>query len=296
MRWYTTPRVAKAPYDVYNTSTLVGTGRYFNAELFAVTEPRPLRNYQLAKGNPAASNKRVAVISLFTRTTDLTTNEDIDYTLDVYAMDRSTGYAVHCCGETPRHEGVTLKFPFNTDPNTVYPFYDSTAHKAFPAKYVRTDTLEGFETFVFRSEVPDTFLTKMTVPGDLVGQEAGTEVVEDRYYRAVTTLWVERQSGAIMKASQQAQQWLQDSNGTLLTLLSDTDLTTSDKSVKDVAKSLSTGIRSVTLLKLTKTWIPIYSPIIGVVFLALGLFLLLRTPPRPRSDYSRMFEDQPTAV
>jgi hypothetical protein len=296
MRFYTTPRVAKAPYDVYDANTVLGTGRYFNAKLFAVTEPRPLRNYQLAKGNPAASNKRVAVISLFSRTTDLVTNEDIDYTLDVYAMDRSTGYAVHCCGESPRHEGVTLKFPFDSDPKTVYPFYDSTAHKAFPAKYVRTQTLEGLETFVFRSEVPNTFLTKMTVPGDLVGLEAGTEVVEDRYYRAVTTLWVERQSGAIMKASQQAQQWLQDSAGTFLTLLSDTNLTTSDKSIKNVAASLTSGIRSVTLLKLTKTWIPIYSPIIGVVLLAVGLFLLLRTPAQPRSDYSRMFEEQPTGV
>jgi hypothetical protein len=296
MRWYTTPRVAKAPYDVYDTSTVVGTGRYFSPKLFAVTEPRPLRNLQIAKGNPAASNKRVAVISLFSRTTDLTTNEDIDVTLDVYAMDRSTGYAVHCCGEKPRHEGVTLKFPFDADPGTVYPFYDSTAHKAFPAKYVRTETVEGFKTFVFRSEVPNTFLTKMTVPGDLVGLKPATEVVEDRYYRAVTTLWVEQQSGAIMRASQQAQQWLQNAASQYLVTISDTNLTTSEESVKNVAKSLSTGIRSVALLKLTKTYIPIYSPIVGVVLLAVGLVLLLRTRPSPQRDYSQMFVDTPTGV
>jgi hypothetical protein len=296
MRWYTTPRVAKAPYDINDTSTVLGSGRYFNPKQFAVTVTSPIRNTQIAKGNPAASNKRVAVISLFSRTTDLATNEDIDYAFDVYAMDRSTGYAVHCCGEKPRHEGVTLKFPFDTDRNTVYPFYDSTAHRAFPAKYLRTETLEGFKTYVFRSVVPNTFLTRMTVPGDLVGLEAGTEVQRDRYYRAVTSLWVEPQSGAIMKASQQAQQWLQDASRNFLTVLADTNLTTSDESVKNVANSLSTGIRSVALLKLTKTYIPLYSPMVGVVLLAAGLILLLRTRARSRPDYSQMFEEQPTGV
>src|SRR5436305_3280811 len=112
--FYATPRIEKAPYDVYDTTVSNGSGSYFSARKLAEVGPVSIRNVSIAKGIPERSTHTVAVINLFSRTTDVTNGQDIDYGNDVYAFDRTTGYGVPCCGASPAARGVTLKFPFGT--------------------------------------------------------------------------------------------------------------------------------------------------------------------------------------
>ncbi len=273
LRFYATPRVEKAPTDVYDNTISFGAGRIFSAKTFSVEGPIPLRHDSIAKGNPKTSTTQVAVISIFGKTSDTRTGGAIDYSFDVYAMDRRTGEAVHCCGEKPRAEGLTLKFPFNTEKGT-YQFYDSTAHKAFPARFVREEQLEGLKNYVFRSDVPQTLLKTMSLPGFIAGSKESSVQVT-RWYRAQTTLWVEPLTGAILKGEQHAVQWVTLGDD-FVTTLADTNFVNSLASVKHTAAEVRTKFDQLILVRF---WLPVVGPALGLVLVFVGFVLVMRAPP-----------------
>jgi hypothetical protein len=268
--YYASPRVEKAPYDVYDTTISDGTGSYFSVRSLSLVGPVPLRNVSVAKGDPGASTDAVAVIGIFSRTRDLTRG-DFDFGYSVYAFDRSTGYAVNCCGAKPPQQGLTLKFPFHTKRIT-YQFWDSSARRAFPANYVRSDVIDGLDADVFVSHVPATLIRSVHVPGGIVGEPGVEDVRASRYYQATTTLWVEPFTGAILKVSQHSQQWLADDLGTRLLTLADVDLTNDAKSVLSVVNQVKPKLWQ---LRLFSFWLPIVGPILGALLL-LGSWPLLR--------------------
>ncbi len=283
LRWYSYPRVAKAPTDVYDRSVNVGRGSYFSPATLSLVRDRPLRNVSIAKGDPAASTHDVAVVRFITHTYDPYTGTDIAYTQDVYAMDRITGYALHCCGEYPRHEGLTLKFPFDTQKRT-YLLYDVTALKAFPATYVRTEVVEGLKCYVFVSEVPQTGIGGLGLPGVLAGQPDTPSVATNRYYSATTTLWVEPFTGAIIKVKQHVRQWLTYSTGAPLLTLVDATFQSSQAHNEDTARQVRTKFSQLQLLRNT---LPIYAPAGGVILVAVGLVLLFRPSRRSQRGSTR---------
>ena len=274
--FYATPRIEKAPYDVYDRTISTGSGSYFSATGLKLVGPVPLRNLSIAKGDPEASNDDVAVISIFLRTTDLQHGNDIDISNDVYAFDRSTGYAVHCCGEKPRADGVTLKFPFRTKQGT-YRFWDSTAERAFPATYVRSEPVDGLSTYVYVSHAGPVTLQRINAPGKMVTGQPGPSVPANVIYKATTILWVEPTTGAILKARQHSQQWLTDLTGRRVQTLADATFVNDAPSVQDVVDRVKPQLWE---LRLVSTWLPIAGPILGVALIVLGLGLLRRAPER----------------
>ena len=272
LRWYAFPRVAKAPTDVYDVTVSNGRGSYFSATSLTVVGPINVQNIAVAKGDPKTSNDDVAVISIFNRTLNADAQTDIDYTQDVYAMDRVSGYAVHCCGERPRHEGLTLKFPFDTRRGT-YQFYDSTAHKAYPATYVREQKVHGLQTYMFTSVVPPVQIATMALPGFLAGHPELTNVPTLRYYQAYTVVWVEPFTGAVIKAVQRNKQWLTSVAGTKLVTLADIHIANSPGSIEHTAAQIRTKYAQ---LRLVRDQMPVFGPIVGIVLIAVGLFLLTR--------------------
>jgi hypothetical protein len=277
LRWYSFPRVAKAPTDVYNVSTSNGTGDYFSSATLSLVRGANLQNINVAKGDPDRSTHEVAVISMFQRTYNRDNGGDVDISQDVYAFDRVTGYAVHCCEETPRHEGLTLKFPFFTHRRS-YLFYDSTAHKAFPAVYVRDQKVHGLNTFMFVSRVPRTFIKTMAFPGFLMGQPDVGNLTTLRYYEATTFLWVEPFTGAIIRGVQRSHQWLTDLSGGHEFTLARTHFSNTSGSIENTAIQIRTKYSQ---LKMVYFYLPIGGPIIGLILVLVGLMLLLR-PPRER--------------
>jgi hypothetical protein len=274
--FYATPRVEKAPYDVYDRTVSTGSGSYFSATELGLVGPVPLRNLSIAKGHPQSSTDDVAVISVFSRTTDLQHGNDIDVTNDVYAFDRSTGYAVHCCGEKPRADGLTLKFPFHTKQGT-YRFWDSTAQRAYPATYVRSDTVDGVSAYVFVSQSGPMTLQHINAPGKMMTGQPGPSVPANIDYKATTIIWVEPLTGAILKARQHSQEWLTDSSGQRVRTLSDTTFVNDGPSVREVVDRVKPQLWE---LRLVSVWLPVAGPLLGVALIVLGLGLLRRAPER----------------
>ena len=271
---YTKPRVEKAPIDVYDRTVSTGSAKVFSGQLLRLVGPFPAENISIAKSNRSASSEDVAVISIFNRARNLQTSKDFNYDYTIYSMDRTTGEEVRCsCGETPGIRGLTLKFPFGTKPRT-YSFYDSTARKPFPARYVRTDTVEGLTVYLFRSDVPATKIGTLDLPGALLGAGKGL-FPTDRWYSATTSLWVEPITGAVVKAGQISGQWT-TYQGKYAVTLAQTNFVNDRPSVAHTAEQIRTKVYQ---LRLVELWVPFFGPILAVILIVLGLILL--RPLRP---------------
>jgi Porin PorA len=291
---YAVPRLEKAPVDHYDKVISDGTGVYFSTNPKYLTQigPVSLENITTYRPDVAASSKDVAVYDSFSSTKDLRANAVIDASKERFVFDRKTALPVHCCGESPRHEGLTLKFPFDVQRKT-YPFWDSTAKKAFPAKYVRDDTIDGLPVYEFQSEVTPTTIGHVTVSGAAAGQPDKKSVPVDQMYSSTTLVWIEPVTGAVVKGYRLLQQWLQDPvTGTHVLVLENVRIGYADRYVRGNVADIST---SVDQLKLVKTRLPIFGPIVGVAFIILGLLLTRdrrSRRPRPRPAPAT----QPTTV
>jgi len=274
LRWYTYPRVLKAPLDIYETDEAVGTGTYFSTEVLKEVGPTRLQNLQTYRGNVKAGNHDVAVYDAFSTTKDLGNDGVIDASTERLAFDRQSGQSVHCCGEHPRHVGLTLKFPFGTR-KTTYLFWDSTAGRAFPATYVSTTTLGGLKVYVFKQHIGPTLLGSLQVSGTMAGEPDVANVNAFIRYTALTTLWVEPVTGAIVKGSQSAQRLLVTGDGSTILTIAHTDLAANPRTVDRTARRVE---NSVAQLNLVHDYLPVGGSVLGVVCLIVGGLLLRRRP------------------
>src|SRR6266571_3375257 len=150
LRFYTTPRVEKAPLDLYDDIVSTGVGQYFstNPHFLRLVGSVPLENRQIFRGDVAAGSSSTAVYDSFSSTRDLQHDAVIDASKARIVFDRVTGLAVHCCGESPRESALTLKFPFDVQ-RTTYHLWDGTAKQALPARYLRDGHIVGLGVYLF---------------------------------------------------------------------------------------------------------------------------------------------------
>ncbi len=290
MRFYTTPRVEKAPLDEYDKTDAIGAGRYFDQGLLQVVGPHDLRNTSVYRGDVEAGSKSVAVYDHFESTKDIVTEQLIDIVRSRVAMDRVTGEAVRCCG-AEHQEGNTLKLPFHTQRIT-YRFWDGTLKKAAPLKYVRDDRVAGLDVYVFQQDIPSTPTETIAIPGSLADRPEDENVTATMHYMAQTTVWVEPETGAIVSGSQHAVRWLTDGDRFLFPV-ADTNLHLDQGSVERTASRIRSRIAQ---LHLVRYWIPIFGPILGVVLVIIGWLLLFqRSPAQPESEVFTRQEKVPAS-
>jgi hypothetical protein len=275
-RFYAYPRLKKAPLDQESAPVAVGTGTYFNRspeKLREITGAQ-LKNVRTVKGDPKAGTEEVAVWDSFVSTVDLADGGVITATQERIALDRVTAQSVNCCGENPRHQGLTLKFPFDTKKQS-YQFWDGPAGRALPAVYTREETIQGVKVYRFEQRIDRLTLGSQEIPGSLAGDPSAASVQTNIVYSNVKTIWVEPATGIIVKGQQAVSQVLESTTGggKVLTLL-DGVLTYDDATVRANAADASDGASQ---LRLLSTILPIGALAGGLVLLVVGL-LLLRAP------------------
>jgi hypothetical protein len=273
-RFYAYPRLKKAPLDQESQPVAVGTGSYFNRGKLREVPGAQLKNVRTVKGDPKAGTGEVAVWDTFVSTVDLADGGVIQATQERIALDRVTAQSVNCCGENPRHQGLTLKFPFDTKKQT-YQFWDAPAGRALPAVYTREETIQGVKVYRFEQRIDRLTLGTQEIPGSLAGDPGVASVQTNIVYSNVKTIWVEPATGIIVKGQQAVSQVLEPTGGggKVLTLL-DGVLTYDDATVRANAKDASDGAGQ---LRMLSTVLPIAALVVGLVLLVIGL-LLLRAP------------------
>ena len=274
-RVYIYPRLKKAPLDQYSQPVATGTGSYFNRspDKLREIEGAQLKNLRTVRGDRDAGSDEIAVWDSFNSTIDTADQGVITATQERIALDRVTGQSVQCCGENPRHQGLTLKFPFDTR-KTTYQFWDGPAQRALPATFTRTERINGVTVYRFEQRIDQLDIGDQDIPGTLAGEPATPSVSTDIVYSNVKTLWVEPATGIIVKAQQDVTQVLRTPGGEEVLTLIDAVLTYDDATVDTNADDAADGANQ---LRLLGTIVPIAALALGLVALAAGL-VLLRSP------------------
>ena len=274
-RVYAYPRLKKAPLDQYSKPVATGTGSYFNRspdKLREITGAQ-LKNVRIVRGDVKAGSDEVAVWDSFNSTVDTADQGVITATQERIALDRVTGQSVQCCGENPRHQGLTLKFPFDTR-KTTYQFWDGPAQRALPAAFTREERINGVTVYRFEQRFDQLDIGDQDIPGTLAGDPGTPSVQTDVVYSNVKTLWVEPATGIIVKAQQDVTQVLRTQGGEEVLTLIDAVLTYDDATVDANADDAASGANQ---LRLLGTILPLAALALGLVALAAGL-VLLRSP------------------
>jgi Porin PorA len=274
-RVYAYPRLKKAPLDQYSSPVATGTGTYFNRSPDKLTEVTgaQLKNVRIVRGDVKAGTDEVAIWDSFNSTVDTADQGVITATQERIALDRVTAQSVQCCGENPRHQGLTLKFPFDTQKLT-YQFWDGPAQRALPATFTRTEQLEGLTVYRFEQRIDRLDVGDQEIPGTLAGDPDTPSVQTNIIYSNTKTLWVEPTTGIIVKAQQDATQVLETQGGEQVLTLIDAVLTYDEATVSSNADDASSGANR---LRLLGTILPLAALLLGVIAIAAGL-VLLRSP------------------
>jgi hypothetical protein len=272
-RVYAYPRLKKAPLDQYSTPVAAGTGTYFNRGQLKEVTGAQLENLRTVRGDTGAGTDEVAVWDSFNSTVATADKGVITATQERIALDRVTAQSVQCCGENPRHQGLTLKFPFDTR-KQAYQFWDGPAQRALPAAFTREEKLQGVKVYRFEQRIDRLTVGSQELPGALAGDPDTPSVKTNIVYSNMKTLWVEPATGLIVKAQQDASQVLETQGGEQVLTLIDAVLTYDDATVDKNADDAAGGARRLRLLGVI---LPGGALILGLVLVVVGL-TLLRSP------------------
>jgi len=137
---------------------------------------------------------------------------DLDKSQDGVSFNRVSGEATNCCGDYKSaptlkdplaiekpfvHQGLFFKFPFDTQKIT-YQWWDADLGRAEPMRYLRTEKVQGVQTYVFQQKSgPEVTGKQKGVPGELFHSKKPVDA--NLVYQNTRTLYVEPNTGLIIK-------------------------------------------------------------------------------------------------
>lgn len=235
VRWYAAPRAALVPLAPDVTVTLTGPGLAYDVAAGGATRGGLTERVAVRGGAGPAG---VAVWDVERRLSDAA-GTPLRLDAERVVLDRRTATAVGCCGDRPRHTGLTYLFPPGVA-RADQPVYDPATLRTVPARYVGEQDVGGGRSYRFDQLVPETDLGERTLPGapELAGPApaAGAGTRTGRLLAASQrSFWVDPASGVVVRMVERWQERLLLPTGTSVPLL-DTRLTTDPGSVARLAQ------------------------------------------------------------
>ncbi|AXE85174.1 DUF3068 domain-containing protein [Streptomyces sp. Go-475] len=288
LRWYAFPRLAKVPAHQYQDmvleakdATLLDYGTMRAKKVPKVTIVQTL------KGNVEASERIEESAGR-----DVVVWDGLSYVVgpdgkmvskipERYIFDAHTQEPVHATGEMVdgdpvRREGIEFKWPFLTEKRD-YEYFDAQARVTAPIHYKGTRDFRGLEVYYFEQTIPWTKVKiPKTLPVEGLTPEAVTRTGTTRWYTTVRRFWVEPLTGAPVYGEELHKEELRGG-----TLLGDRDKVTAFaghvKMREDYIEHTVDLVKSQRLLILLMTsWLPWGSLTLGVLLLALALYVEAR--------------------
>lgn len=250
---YTQGKIAKIPLDIDATLVSDGTGTAFDpasllGERFIINEDVPVvMQQQMTVESPANADVVTLQVGTTLKRSDQQKDEGLLLAMvDTVTVNRQTAMAVSSEtnpggsvqkpraieDETPPtsialpHEGLTYRFPFDTEKKT-YQVFDPIAQKAFDANYSGEEDVNGLTAYKFTQNIgfdadgklvepvkfaslyDDDADSQATATAKLWGLEGDPEesITMTRYYAAQRTFWVDPVSGTIVKKTDRGYQY-----------------------------------------------------------------------------------------
>ncbi len=174
--------------------------------------------------------------------------------------------------ESVQYSGQIYKFPFGTEKKD-YEIYDRDILATRPAKFVKTEEIEGLETYQFTQQITDEV---QVLPADriavLVPQLLKGATTGEVRYSNTRTVWVEPATGQFIKVEERQSKNLVGDNGQSVSILDATFTYTYD-TIKNAVETSGENRRKLMLVGL---WGPIGLAVLGAILIISALFLLNR--------------------
>ena len=220
---------------------------------------------------------------------------DLSYSDSGVSIDRRTGEATNCCGDyrstgdldnpdavvDATHEGLVFKFPFNVQKES-YQWWDGDLGKAAAIDFQDEEEIFGTNTYRFQQVIPDTVIAEREVPGSLFADGLEGNVEADLHYSNTRTLWVEPNTGVIIKGEEQVDKTLQTTGQRPVDFTVGT-IGFDDETIQTNADEWGGKGRLLGLLRGPLLW---YLLIPGLLLVALGAFLAFTGRPREEAVYA----------
>jgi hypothetical protein len=283
LRWFVYPQVAVVPHDTETTTVSFGedirildiaavlAGRTAVERVTDITSTRGTVSL-VGELPESTSDDEVAVWHTVVNNADAR-GMTVSATESIVAFDRHTGagvpgYNQAVNGEPVEHEGQILKFPFGTEKRD-YEFWDANILATQPAVYDGEEEIDGLTVYRFVQTIQPTAVDRLDVPGVLAGVDQDAVEVE-RVYSNVRTVWVEPNTGVIIRG-QEDQDSILRYEGEEIAKVTDGTLAYTDETVSELIDEYSGTASQLNLIKNT---LPVVSLIAGLILLAAGVVLL----------------------
>ena len=308
---YTTGKIEKIPLTIDKTLVSSGTGTALDpaslsATRFVIDTDVPLVSQQaITVETPANAQVVTFQVGTSVRRTDRQQDSGLLLAMvDTVTLDRRTAEAVSDderpggSVQKPRtfgddkpstsialpHEGLTYRFPFNTEKKS-YPFFDAIAQKPFDANYDGEDDVNGLSTYRFTQNVgydadgkivdPIKYASlydrnedgEVTARAELWGLPGDPyePITMTRFYAAQRTFWVDPVTGVIVRAEERANHYYARDPLQPEMALADYKVTSTEQTVES----------QVATARDERDRVALWSRILPISFAAAGLVALL---------------------
>lgn len=296
---YTVSALEKTPLDLEVTTVSTGEGSVLNSSSLAagravVDENVPLVSQRFVTvEDPSNADIMTLQAGQTLRRSDKQADTGLlTANVDRVTVDRKTSMPVdnpigtiQVSGDKPAeevaHTGLQYKFPFNAEQKS-YPYFDINARASKDIDFVEATEINGTPVYKYQQTVGPVDLStvvnlptnKVTLPADTWGVEGGTEpVTMTRWYENTRTVWVEPETGVIVKGEEQLHQYYAREAGTPEVDVLKAPITFDENTVEYQIQQAKDGQDKISLFGRT---IPIVAGVLGVIALIAGVFLLLR--------------------
>lgn len=289
LKYLVYPKVTVVPKDQNTEQVLADDhANFFDADNVAPGSG-PIQTIARVIGDPAlskeASDELKRDVGVYQKGQSIDNNDEpppMDFLSQTIAIDRHTGEAVPWSGATQNDEpmafeGYIIKFPFNTQKKD-YPYWDATLQKTMNMEYKGVEQLKGtkdsIEVYRYEGFFPETEFGTREVPRGVFGLEDTGSVEATRTYSNTRTLWVEPETGVMMKIQEAQQQWLVwDEPGAEKVVAMDTVSAFTDETVQ---KNIEEYKSKVAALKALRGPAPIVLGVLGLLSIVVGIGLAAR--------------------
>lgn len=321
---YTVSRLAKTPLDLEITTVATNPQTGAPSEVLdsksltsttgsaKVDQNVPLVSQRfLTVENPSDASEMTIQAGQTLRRTDKQGDTGLlTASIDRVTVDRKTGEPVESVDGGPngaiavtvdkkgesvmdpvQHVGLQYRFPIGTEKKT-YPYFDLNTRKTYDATFVEETEINSLKVYHFQMTAPVTDLStvansptnKLTLPAAKWGVEGDGDVTMARFYTNVRDLWVEPDTGTVIKGQEQIHLfYARTGDKPEVTALKST-LVFDENTIES---QISVAKENIDKLSLYGRTLPIILGIVGLLFLIAGIVLGLlgkdgngRTPVR----------------
>ncbi|MGW4364654.1 DUF3068 domain-containing protein [Nocardia takedensis] len=192
----------------------------------------------------------------------------------------STNTAGESIADPVQHTGLQYRFPIGTEKKT-YPYFDLNARATFDINFIEETEINSMKVYHFQQSVPATNLwdvvqaptNRLTLPAAKWGVPGEGDVTMSRYYTNTRDVWVEPQTGTIIKGGEQLHLYYSRTADKPEVTALKSNLIFDENTVES---QISIAKDNIDKLSLYGRTMPIILGILGVIAVIAGVFLGLR--------------------